>query len=73
MGEVVEYEKLWDLDKTADFLSMSKSWLYAMCASNQFPAIYIGSRLRFDPKVVRAWLNGEHGGKVVRLPGLRAA
>jgi excisionase family DNA binding protein len=62
---------LWDAADVARFLSMSRSWVYRAVEADTLPCIRIGAAVRFDPSAIKAWLRGEKGGKVVRLPGCK--
>jgi len=64
-------ESLWDVTELATFLKVSKSWVYQASAAGNIPCIRIGAALRFEPEAIRAWMHGEQGGKVIKLPGCR--
>ena len=62
---------LWDVGDAAGYLKVSKSWIYQASASGTLPCIRIGALLRFEPTALKAWLRGEAGGRIVKLPGCR--
>lgn len=64
-------EGLKDVAWVAQFLAMSKSWVYEAVAAGVLPCIRIGAALRFDAETIRAWARGERDGKIVTLPGCR--
>lgn len=70
-NEAVKLEALWDVGTLAEYLSVSRSWVYQSAAAGTIPCIRLGAALRFEPAAIQAWLNGEHGGNVVRLPSCR--
>ena len=66
------HEPLWTVAEVAEFLRVSKSFVYHACAAGTFPCVRIGASVRFDPATIRAWVRGEHGvSKVVTLAGRR--
>jgi excisionase family DNA binding protein len=65
-------ENLWDVSELAGFLKVSRSWVYQSVAAGNVPVIRIGAALRFEPGAIRAWMRGERGGKIVKLPGCRS-
>lgn len=65
-------ESLWDVGELAKFLKVSRSWVYQAAAAGNVPCIRIGAALRFEPEAIRAWMRGEKGGRVVKLPGCRS-
>jgi len=63
---------LWTVAEVAAFLRVSRSFVYQACAAKTMPHVRVGTALRFDPAVLRAWVRGEHCvSKVVTLPGCR--
>ncbi len=70
LGEVSREHALRDVAWLAEFLGVSKSWVYQATASGVLPCVRIGALVRFDPTVIRAWVRGE-GGKSTRLPSCR--
>lgn len=64
-------EELWDAADVARVLKLSPSWVYEQANAGALPSIRIGTTVRFEPAAVRAWIAGEQGGKIVKLPGLK--
>jgi len=62
---------LWGVAEVALFLRVSRSWVYQAAASGTLPCIRLGALLRFEADAIKAWVRGEHAGKVVKLPGCR--
>jgi excisionase family DNA binding protein len=71
LGERSKEAALRSVAWVAEFLGVSKSWVYQATSSGNLPCIRIGSAVRFDPDAVRAWLRGEVSGASVKLPGCR--
>jgi excisionase family DNA binding protein len=59
-----------DVAWVAEFLGVSKSWVYQATASGVIPCVRIGALVRFDPLVIKAWVRGDVG-KTVMLPKCR--
>ena len=59
-----------DVGWVAEFLGVSKSWVYQATASGILPCIRLGSSLRFEKAAIEGWLKGERG-KSVKLPSCR--
>ncbi len=70
LGAVSRERALRDVAWLAEFLGVSKSWVYQATASGVVPCVRIGSLVRFDPVVIKAWVQGE-GGKSAKLPSCR--
>jgi hypothetical protein len=60
-----------DVKWLADFLGVSKSWVYQACAGGRLPCVRVGAALRFDPHVITSWVRGEKVGRSVALPSCR--
>ena len=64
-------ESLWDVDDVAQYLKVSRSMVYKLGQTGELPILRVGTCLRFDPAVVRAFARGEvrgtPGGGVVYL------
>lgn len=60
-----------DVAWVAEFLGVSKSWVYQATASGRLPCVRIGALVRFDPTVIKGWVKGETPGAIVTLPGCR--
>jgi len=54
----------------AEFLGVSKSWVYQATANGVLPCIRLGSALRFEKAAIERWIRGEQG-KSVKLPSCR--
>ena len=54
-------EDLWQPERVARFLGMSRHWVYKAAERGDIPYLKIGTRLRFDPSKVRAWALGREG------------
>ena len=70
LGVVTRERALRDVAWVAEFLSVSRSWVYQACASGVLPCVRIGALLRFEPSAIQAWVKGEQG-KSVNLPKCR--
>lgn len=64
-------EPLWNVKQVAAFLNVSQSWIYQSAGAGTIPCVRLGQALRFVPEAIRAWIDGQHGGIVVRLPSCR--
>ena len=60
-----------DVAWVAEFLGVSKSWVYQAAAAGRIPCTRVGAALRFDPIAIKAWSRGEGSGTAVKLPGCR--
>lgn len=60
---------LWTAKEVADFLRVSRSWVYGRAEAGDLPVLRIGGLLRFDPDAIKAYARGEKpsGAKVVAL------
>ncbi|WSY43526.1 helix-turn-helix domain-containing protein [Embleya sp. NBC_00888] len=53
-------EHLWSAEKTATYLGVEVTTLYAWRYKHEGPAAYrVGRWLRYDPEDIRAWLGGQ--------------
>jgi excisionase family DNA binding protein len=52
-------ESLWTWKQVADFLQVSRSWVYQKAEANVLPSLRICGTLRFDPAAVRAFALGK--------------
>jgi len=50
---------LWNVQRTAEFLAMSPSWVYGAVAAGLIPHVKIGAAIRFQPTSIQSWLKGE--------------
>ena len=65
-------DRLWTVKEAADYLRVSRSFVYQACAAKTMPHVRVGASLRFDPGTLRTWVRGERAGaRVVTLPGCR--
>jgi excisionase family DNA binding protein len=67
---VTPIEGLWTHREVMALLRIGRNAVYDLAASGALPSLRIGSRIRFDPAKVRAWLErqGQPNAKVVPLP-----
>jgi excisionase family DNA binding protein len=54
-----DVEPLWTVKDVADFLRVSRSWVYHRAEAGELPCLRIGALLRFEPERVRAYTRGE--------------
>lgn len=67
-----EEHELKDVAWLARLLGVSKSWVYQAVESGRMPCVRIGALVRFDRRVIEAWLKGETvETKRVHLPSCR--
>ena len=52
-------EPLWTVKEVANFLKVSRSWVYQKTAGGELPCLHVGGLVRFEPDAVRAWTRGE--------------
>jgi excisionase family DNA binding protein len=57
-------EPLWTAKEVAEYLKVSRSWVYQYTADGRLPCRHVGGLRRFDPAVVRAFGRGEVGAVV---------
>jgi len=50
------FESLWTPREVAEFLQLSRSWVYQHAEAGKLPCIRIGGALRFEPEAIRAWV-----------------
>lgn len=60
-----------DVKWLADFLGVSKSWVYQASAAGRLPCVRVGALLRFDPRTIASWVKGETSIRSVKLPTCR--
>ncbi len=48
-------EQLWDANDVANFLKVSRSWVYQKAEAGLLPHLKVGGLLRFDPEEIRAY------------------
>ena len=49
-------EQLWTVADVCAFLRVGRNAVYSMAARHELPSIRVGTRVRFLPADVRAWL-----------------
>jgi excisionase family DNA binding protein len=49
-------EQLWTVADVCTFLRVGRNAVYSMAARRELPSIRVGTRVRFVPEDVRAWL-----------------
>ena len=59
---VIPYESLWTVSDAANFLRMSRDWVYRAAERGDLPYRKVGANLRFVPSELRAWLDEQVGG-----------
>ena len=52
-------QQLWDATDVAQYLKVSRSWVYHRAESGELPCLRIGGLLRFDPQAIHAFARGE--------------
>lgn len=52
-------EGLWDATDVAQYLKVSRSWVYNRAESGLLPVLRVGGLLRFSPETVRAFARGD--------------
>ena len=62
-------DQLWDANDVANFLKVSRSWVYQRAEAGLLPYWKVGALLRFDPEEIRAYAKSlRHGlSRVVRI------
>ena len=74
MKQSVEVEEtgdgLWDAKDVAQYLKVSRSWVYHRAESGLLPCLRVGGLLRFDPQAIRSFARGQapSGARVVAFP-----
>ncbi len=61
-ARMLDDEDLWDVGRAAQFLGVSRSWLYHRTEAGELPYRKIGALLRFVPAELRAWVDAQTGG-----------
>ena len=64
-------ERLWTVADVAEFLQVSRSWVYHRAESGDLPCLRIGALVRFDPDAIKAFARGERQGPGARVLALR--
>lgn len=47
---------LWDANDVANFLKVSRSWVYQRAQAGLLPCLHVGGLLRFDPDAIQAFV-----------------
>lgn len=71
LGASTREHALRDVAWVAQFLGVSRSWVYQAVASGVLPCIRVGALVRFDPAVIKNWVNGGSSARTVKLPSCR--
>jgi excisionase family DNA binding protein len=58
-GPAEQAAELWDANDAANYLKVSRSWVYQRAEAGLLPCLRVGGLLRFDPATVRAFARGE--------------
>jgi excisionase family DNA binding protein len=61
-------ESLWSAADVAQYLRVSRSWVYHRVAAGEIPCIHLGPLVRFDPEIVRAYARGVPAPRAKILP-----
>jgi len=63
-------EALWTASDVAQYLKLSRSWVYQRAEAGLLPCLRIGGSLRFEPAAIRAFARGASvlNAKVLPLP-----
>lgn len=65
-------EPLWTVADVAQFLSLSRQWVYKHAELGTIPCIRLGAALRFQPAAIRAYVEQQaarqHAPKVLPFP-----
>lgn len=64
-------EKLWTAQDVAEYLRVSRSWVYHRAESGELPHFRVGGALRFSPTDIDAYVRGTRpeNARVVSLVG----
>jgi excisionase family DNA binding protein len=58
-ARLLNHDGLWDANDVAEYLKVSRSWVYHRAEAGQLPHVRVGGLLRFDPAAIRASARGE--------------
>jgi excisionase family DNA binding protein len=56
---VNDLPELWDIDRLAGYLSVSKHFIYRLTREHRIRFVRVGKEVRFRPEDVTAWLQAE--------------
>ena len=60
-NDIIPAEQLWTARQAAQFLNIGRNAVYEMVDRGELPSLRIGSRVRFIPAEVRAWVERQKG------------
>jgi excisionase family DNA binding protein len=58
-ARLLRADGLWDVGDVAEYLKVSRSWVYHRAETRQLPHVRVGGLLRFDPTAIRSFARGE--------------
>jgi excisionase family DNA binding protein len=61
-------ERLWKARDVAGFLGIGRNAVYEMADRGELPSVRIGSRVRFVPEEIRAWVAQQRSGTATPAP-----
>ena len=61
-------EQLWTVRECAAFLRLGRNAIYEMAERGELPSFRIGSRVRFVPAEVRAWVERQRAPSAAVVP-----
>lgn len=76
MENTIAEEMLWDAVKVAQFLKVSRNWVYMRAEAGLLPHVRVGALLRFEPETVKDFIRRERlsaTGAIARAKAQRAA
>lgn len=66
---MAEADKLWTADDVAEYLGMTKPWVYAQVRRKRLPHLRLGKYVRFQQRTIEEWVQAnEHQGTERRTP-----
>ncbi len=51
-----DQEMLWDANQAAEFMNVSRSWVYQRAEAGLLPHVRLGGLVRFEPAAIRKFL-----------------
>jgi excisionase family DNA binding protein len=51
-----DQEMLWDANQAAEFMNVSRSWVYQRTEAGLLPHVRLGGLVRFEPAAIRKFL-----------------
>ena len=64
--------RLWTVADVADYLRVSKSWVYKAVENNELPVRRLGALLRFERAAIEAFMAAPQGAASARVAHLPA-